>query len=147
MNNKPAAPMAFADNELDWLIQQARKDTEGRYVSAYINQAGEIMASNLHVFITRGMIAHALTSGAGMDDTLAWEFSKDLDMSIEDEYLPEGNLSKRYDLIMRDMRQYVEMDKCGHGTALYLRCTRWANGIARRAPAPRTWRRACSVVV
>lgn len=111
MNNKPAAPMAFADTELDWLIQQARKDTEGRYVSAYIQQAGEIMANNLDVFITRGMIAHALTSGAGMDDTLAWEFSKDLDMSIEEEYLPEANLSKRYDLIMRDMRQYVEMDK------------------------------------
>ena len=111
MNNKPVKPMAFADIELDWLIQQARKDTEERYVSAYIQQVGEIMANNLDVFITRGMIAHALTSGAGMDDTLAWEFSKDLDMSIEDEYLPEGNLSKRYDLIMRDMRQYVEMDK------------------------------------
>lgn len=111
MNNKPAAPMAFADTKLDWLIQQARKDTEGRYVSAYIQQAGEIMASNLDVFITRGMIAHALTSGAGMDDTSAWEFSKDLDMSIEDDYLPEQDLSKRYDLIMRDMRQYVEMDK------------------------------------
>lgn len=111
MNNKPAAPMAFADNELDWLIQQARKDTEGRYVSAYIQQAGEIMANNLDVFITRGMIAHALTSGAGMDDTSAWEFSKDLDMSIEDDYLPEGDLSKRYALILRDMHQYVEMDK------------------------------------
>lgn len=111
MNNKPAAPMAFADHELDWLIQQARKDTEGRYVSAYIQHAGEIMANNLDVFITRGMIAHALTSGAGMDDTSAWEFSKDLNMSIEDDYLPEQDLSKRYDLIMRDMRQYVEMDK------------------------------------
>lgn len=103
--------MAFSYHELDWLIQQARKDTEGRYVSAYIQQEGEIMANNLDVFITRGMIAHALTSGVGMDDTSAWEFSKDLDMSIEDEYLPEGNLSKRYDLIMRDMHQYVEMDK------------------------------------
>ena len=111
MNNKPAAPMAFADTELDWLIQQARKDTEGCYISAYIQQAGEIMERKLDVSITRGMIAHALTSGAGMDDTSAWEFSKDLDMSIEDEYLPETNLSKRYDLIMRDMRQYVEMGK------------------------------------
>lgn len=111
MNNTPAEPMAFADTELDWLIQQARKDTEGRYVSAYIQEAGEIMANNLDAFITRGMIAHALTSGAGMDDTSAWEFSKDLDMSIEDEYLPESDLSKRYNLIMRDMRQYVEMDK------------------------------------
>lgn len=111
MKNKPASPMAFADTELDWLIQQARKDTEGRYVSAYIQQAEEIMANNLDVFITRGMIAHALTSGAGMDDTSAWEFSKDLDMSIEDDYLPESDLSKRYDLIMRYMRQYVEMDK------------------------------------
>lgn len=111
MNSKPAAPMAFADTELDWLIQQARKDTEGRYVSAYIQQAGEIMANNLDVFITRGMIAHALTSGAGMDDTSAWEFSKDLDMSIEDDYLPESDLSKRYSLILRDMHQYVEMGK------------------------------------
>ena len=111
MNKKPEESMSFSDHELDWIIQQARKDTEGRYVSAYINQAGEIMASNLHVFITRGMIAHALTSGAGMDDSAAWEFSKDLDMSIEYDYLPEQDLSKRYDLIMRDMRQYVEMDK------------------------------------
>jgi len=111
MNSTPAAPMAFADTELDWLIMQSRKSTETRYTSAYIQQAGEIMSNNLDVFITRGMIAHALTSGAGMDDTSAWEFSKDLDMSIEDEYLPESDLSKRYDLIMRDMRQYVEMDK------------------------------------
>ena len=108
MNNKPASPMAFADTELDWLIQQARKDTEGRYVSAYIQQAGEIMANNLDVFITRGMIAHALTSGAGMDDTSAWEFSKDLDMSIEDDYLPISNLSERYALIKRDCMEFVE---------------------------------------
>lgn len=111
MNNKPAAPQAFADIELDWLIQQARKDTEGRYVSAYIQQAGEIMANNLDVFITRGMIAHALTSEAGMDDSAAWEFSKELDMSIEDEYLPEPELGKRYSLILRDLKQYVEMGK------------------------------------
>ncbi len=111
MNNKPAAPMAFADTELDWLIQQARKDTEGRYVSAYIQQAGEIMANNLDVFITRGMIAHALTSGAGMDDTSAWEFSKDLDMSIEDDYLPVSNLAERYALIKRDCLEFVESNK------------------------------------
>lgn len=111
MNNKPAAPMAFADTELDWLIQLARKDTEGRYVSAYIQQAGEIMANNLDVFITRGMIAHALTSETGMDDSAAWEFSKDLDMSIEDYYLPESDLAKRYARIVLDMWQYVEMGK------------------------------------
>lgn len=111
MNNTPASKMSFADTELNWLIQQCRKDTESRYVSAYIKHAGEIMTNNLDVFITRGMIAHALTENAGMDDTKAWEFSKDLDMSIEDDYLPEPDLSKRYDLIIRDMRQYVEMDK------------------------------------
>lgn len=111
MKNKPAAPMAFSDHELDWLIQQARKDTEGRYVSAYIQQAGEIMANNLDVFITRGMIAHALTENAGMDDSEAWDFSADLDMSIEDEYLPVSNLADRYSLIMNDLAQYVEMDK------------------------------------
>ena len=111
MSNKPAAPMAFADTELDWLIQQARKDTEGRYVSAYTQQAAEIMANNLDVFITRGMIAHALTTGAGMDDNSAWEFSKDLDMSIEDDYLPVENLADRYAMIQRDCMDFVEGEK------------------------------------
>ena len=111
MKNKTASPIAFSDTELDWLIQQARKDTEGRYVSAYIQQAGEIMSNNLDVFITRGMIAHALASGAGMDDTSAWEFSKDLDMSIEDDYLKVSNLAERYALIKRDCLEFVEGEK------------------------------------
>ncbi len=111
MNNNPAAPMAFADTELDWLIQQSRKDTESRYVSAYIHHAGELMANKLDVFITRGMIAHALTENAKMDDSSAWEFSKDLDMSIEDDYLPVSNLPERYALIKRDCLDFVESDK------------------------------------
>lgn len=111
MNNKPAAPKAFADNELDWLIQQSRKDTESRFVSAYMHHAGKIMADRLDVFITRGMIAHALTENAKMDDSAAWEFSKDLDMSIEDDYLPVSNLSERYALIKRDCLEFVEGEK------------------------------------
>lgn len=107
MNNKPAAPMAFSDNELDWLIEQSRKDTESRFVSAYMHYAGEIMADRLDVFITRGMIAHALTEHANMDDSAAWEFSKDLDMSIEDDYLPVSNLAERYALIKRDCLEFV----------------------------------------
>lgn len=111
MNNKPAAPMAFADNELDRLIQQSRKDTESRFVSAYMHHAGEIIADRLDVFITRGMIAHALAENAKMDDSAAWEFSKDLDMSIEDDYLPVSNLAERYALIKRDCLEFVRGEK------------------------------------
>lgn len=111
MNNKPAAPKAFADTEIDLLIQQSRKDTESRFVSAYMHHAGEIMADRLDVFITRGMIAHALTENAKMDDSAAWEFSRDLDMSIEDDYLPVSNLAERYALIKRDCLEFVEGEK------------------------------------
>lgn len=111
MNNNPAAPMAFADTELDWLIQQSRKDTESRYISAYMHHAGEMMDYRLDVFITRGMIAHALTENAKMDDSAAWDFSKDLDMSIEEDYLPVSNLEDRYALIKRDCLEFVEGEK------------------------------------
>lgn len=65
----------------------------------------------LQIFITRGMIALALVELSGMDERGAWAFSEDLDLSIEQDYLPIEDLMQRYEKILTDCREYVEGEK------------------------------------
>lgn len=117
MKNTPAAPMAFADTELDWLIMQSRKSTETRYTSAYTQNKEDRLPLNksteekLQIYITRGMIALSLSELAGMKDADAWEFSNALDMSIEEDYLPENDLLARFELVKADCAKFVEGKK------------------------------------
>lgn len=65
----------------------------------------------LQIFITRGMIALSLVELSGMDERSAWAFSEDLELSIEQDYLPIDDLMQRYEKIMSDCREYVEGEK------------------------------------
>lgn len=67
--------------------------------------------ARLQIFITRSMIALSLVENTGMGDSEAWEFSADLDMSIEQDYLPIQDLSERFEKIMADSREYAEGEK------------------------------------
>lgn len=67
--------------------------------------------ARLQIFITRGMIALALVEISGMGERSAWAFSEDLDLSIEQDYLPIQDLMQRYEKILADCREYVEGEK------------------------------------
>lgn len=71
----------------------------------------EEINARLQIFITRGMIALALVELSGMDERSAWSFSEDLDLSIEQDYLPIDDLMQRYEKILADCREYVEGEK------------------------------------
>lgn len=71
----------------------------------------ESLNARLKIFITRGMIALALVEHANMNQRQAWVFSEDLDLSIEQDYLPIEDLMQRYEKILADCREYVEGDK------------------------------------
>lgn len=64
--------------------------------------------ARLQIFITRSMIALALVEHANMNEHQAWGFSEDLDLSIEQDYLPIEDLMQRYEKILADCREYVE---------------------------------------
>ncbi len=110
MNDIPASPFAFADYELNYLIELSRKTTESRALSTLKLQGEKLVKKNLDVFITRGMIAHALTEMAGMTDAQAWEFSNNLDDSIECDYLPIKDMTERYAAVVADCQQFMAMD-------------------------------------
>lgn len=63
----------------------------------------------LQTFVTRVMIARSLIKMAGMNKADAWDFSADLDYSIEQDYLPIRSWKKRYQMVIRDCRKFVEM--------------------------------------
>lgn len=71
----------------------------------------ESLNARLQIFITRGMISLTLVELSGMDDVSAWEFSADMDLSIEQDYLPIEDLMQRYEKILADCREYVEGEK------------------------------------
>lgn len=71
----------------------------------------ESLNARLQMFITRGMIALALVELSGIDERSAWAFSEDLDLSIEQDYLPIEDLMQRYEKILEDCREYVEGEK------------------------------------
>lgn len=71
----------------------------------------ESLNARLQIFITRGMIALALVEHANMNQRQAWCFSEDLDLSIEQDYLPIEDLMQRYEKILADCREYVEGEK------------------------------------
>jgi hypothetical protein len=71
----------------------------------------ESLNARLQIFITRSMIALALVDLSGMDERGSWAFSEDLDLSIEQDYLPIDDLMQRYEKILADCREYVEGEK------------------------------------
>lgn len=64
--------------------------------------------SKHQTFVTRMMIVRALMHLTYMDRGEAWDFSGDLDMSIEQDYLPEANHQRRYRMILKDCLEYVK---------------------------------------
>lgn len=71
----------------------------------------EALNESLQLFITRSMIALSLVENTGMSDSEAWDFSQDLDWSIEEEYLPIEDVNERFRKIMADSLEYAEGEK------------------------------------
>lgn len=62
------------------------------------------------VHITRRMIQRSLMKHAKMTGLQAWLFSEDLDMSIEEDYLPIDSWLKRYRKVVKDCLKFVECE-------------------------------------